>query len=310
MYNNISIPNKIQNILCQNLEWQAKTQAAINKISNYLNNSEMYFFSEYTNHGIKHIQHIFYIVENLIPQASLNKLSSKDISFLILSVYLHDLGMFLKPEGLKELFSQEMWKNKFETFIKTASRMSDIELKKIYGDTQLFIRPISLDDHLGLTERDKLTYGEFIRQNHAEIAEYIALYGFPGHTNVDLLEGFEKEHRKIIGLIVKSHCMSLRSAAEESDCKLIGKRNTYMPSNIPIIYLMVLLRMGDILDMGKDRSPHILYDMQTFNSSVSKEEWEWNQTIDSSDFNWGIAKTLYIQSEPKNTMQFIKVEKI
>lgn len=72
---------------------------------------------------------------------------------------------------------------------------------------------------------------------------------------------------------------------------------------------MALLRIGDILDMGKDRSPHIVSDMQQFNSAISKEEWEWNQAIDSSNFNWETARTLYIQALPTTTSQFVKTKK-
>ena len=154
-----------------------------------------------------------------------------------------------------------------------------------------------------------MTYGEFLRRNHAAIAEYIAINGFPGYRTTDLFTEFEDEEKRIIGLIAKSHGVSLRSAAEESSQKLIGKINSYRPSNTPIIYLMALLRIGDILDMGKDSSPHIVSDMQQFNSAISKEEWEWNQAIDSSNFNWETARTLYIQALPTTTSQFVKTKK-
>lgn len=299
----------MQNILFQDSELFAKTQMVINRINNYLYDSTMYFFPEYTNHGIRHIKNILDIADKLMPLKSMEYLTPKDISFFVVSVYLHDIGMFLKPDGLYDILSKDIWKEKFKRFVKVLSRMSDIELKKIYGDSSLFVYPNSLADPLNLSERDRLTYGEFLRRNHADIAEYIAINGFPGSTKINLLEEFDYEYRKIIGLLAKSHGMSVRSAAEESNSKLIGKKNAYKPSNVSIVYLMVLLRMGDILDMGKDRSPHILYGMQRFYSSISKEEWEWNQTIDSSNFNWEISRTLYIQAEPHNTTQFVKVEK-
>ena len=309
MYKHNKIPERLYDILEQDETWLAKTQMAIQRIGIYLYESEMFFFPEYTNHRISHVENILSIIEKLLPYGTIDILSPKDISCLILSVYLHDIGMFLKPEGLHHILLDETWKQRFKSFIKVISRMSDIELKKIYGDSSLFIYPTDLDNHLNMSNRDKLTYGEFLRRNHGDIAEYITINGFPGYNNIDLLEEFDEEHKKLIGLIAKSHCMTLRLAAEESNNNLIGKKNTYRPSNVPIVYLMILLRIGDILDMGKDRSPHILYDMQQFYSAISKEEWQWNQTIDSSNFNWKIAKTLYIQSEPKNTAQFIKVEK-
>lgn len=305
----MAIPEMFLTILSRNADWQAKTQMAISRIEKYLSDSELYFFPEYTDHRLAHITNILEITVKLIPSEILDKLTPKDISFLILGTYCHDIGMFLKPDGLENLLCIDEWKNKFTEFIKIASRLSSIELAKIYGNSQAFVYPTDLKDRLNLTTRDRLTYGEFIRRNHAPIAEYVATNGFPGHKTTDLFPEFGEEEQKIIGLIAKSHGMSLRSAAEESSRKLIGKLNSYRPSDTPIIYLMALLRIGDILDMGKDRSPHIVSDMQQFNSAISKEEWEWNQTIDSSNFSWETPRTLYIQAQPTTTSQFVKVKK-
>lgn len=305
----ITIPCRLYDILNSDREWYAKTQMVIERIEKYMNSSELYFFPEYTNHNLLHIQNVLNLIDKLITNETYSKLSAKDVAVLILGVYVHDIGMFLKVDGLKVLLSEQIWGERFHNFIKVASRMSDIELKKIYGDTQLFMHPTDLNKRLELSQRDKLTYGEFLRRNHADIAEVIVQNGMPGEINVDLLPEFDSEQKKIIGLLAKSHCMPLRIAAEESNSNLMGKRNSYKPSNVPIVYLMALLRMGDILDMGKDRAPHIISDLQEFSSMLSKEEWEWNQTIDSSNFNWDTAKTLYIQSEPKNTSQFVRIEK-
>lgn len=301
--------NRLYDVLQKDKKWYGKTQTIIDKLMPYLNSTEMFFFPEYTIHGYQHVSNILNIIENLIPDDSLNKLNAKDVSFLILSVYLHDIAMFIKPDGLYKLFELQIWKDKFNDFIKLAMRFSDIELQKIYGESEPFICPNDLNNTLNLTLRDRLTYGEFIRRNHAVLAEYIVLKSFPGNSDMNLFLEFTEEERKIIGLICKSHSMDLRSAMNESSTRLIGKTNSYRPSNTPIIYLMVLLRMGDILDMGMDRSPHVVYSMQQFESILSKEEWEWNQTIDSNNFNWSTFATLYIQSEPQNTSQFIKVKK-
>lgn len=305
--NDTVIPAILQDILNKDKIWEAKTQTSINKMSEIIENSDMYFFPEYTNHSMEHIMSIFELIGRIAPVESLEKLSPKSVSFLILSVYLHDLGMYLKPDGLRYLLSQTPWQNEYDKYIKAAQRMSDIDLKKLYGDSAGFVIPPDLNDRLELSDRHKLTYGDFLRRNHGAIAEYIAINGMPGNTKMELFEDFDDEHKKIIGLIAKSHTLPIRAAAKESN-KLMGKANLYRPSNVPIVYLMVLLRIGDILDIGKDRAPHIVYNMQRFSSPISKEEWEWNQTIDPSDFNWDTSKTLYIQSDPKNTMQFVKVE--
>lgn len=231
----MTIPEKLLTILSRNTDLHAKTLMAKNRMEKYLNSSGLYFFPEYTDHHLTHITNILDIIVKLIPVEILDILTPKDVSFLILGTYCHDIGMFLKADGLKNLLCIDEWKNRFNEFIKIASRLSSIELTKIYGNSQAFVYPTDLSCQLNLTERDKLTYGEFLRRNHAAIAEYIAINGFPGYRTTDLFTEFEDEEKRIIGLIAKSHGVSLRSAAEESSQKLIGKINSYRPSNTPII---------------------------------------------------------------------------
>lgn len=89
-----------------------------------------------------HIKNILYLVEKLIPQKTLYKLSAKDIAILVLGIFSHDIGMFLKPDGLNKLLELNEWKQKFDEFIKIMSRLSDVELKKYMEIILLLIQEI------------------------------------------------------------------------------------------------------------------------------------------------------------------------
>ena len=76
------------------------------KITNYFEMSPFYF-DEYTLHGARHISAVLEYADRLITESTYNKLKEKDISALVLGIFLHDLGMFIKESGLKHLLQLE-----------------------------------------------------------------------------------------------------------------------------------------------------------------------------------------------------------
>lgn len=52
-------------------------------------------WSERNNHGIKYIEDVFICMEAIIKETTFNQLTLKDISVLILSVVLHNIGLHI-----------------------------------------------------------------------------------------------------------------------------------------------------------------------------------------------------------------------
>ena len=61
------------------------------------------FFPDYTVHGIDHINEVLEHADALIARKTHSKLSPQDIAFLVAAIIIHDLGMFLRADGIRRL---------------------------------------------------------------------------------------------------------------------------------------------------------------------------------------------------------------
>lgn len=313
----VEIPNRLMEKLSQDRKWLGIVENVGKNIVDYFFRTP-YFFPEYTDHGIMHIQKVLEICDRLISDSSMKALSSKEIGVLIISVMLHDIGMFIQKDGLRELLYGSLkntkielldsytWEEEWQSYIQHVRRYSDKKLLEIFGDSE----PVNVPDEKmeNLREKDILLYGDFLRLMHGRLAHTIAREGFLGSETLDIFRDtkMDERMRDIIGLIARSHCMPLRDCKEYLESVF---PNVATPKNISIFYIMVLLRIGDYLDAGYDRASHVIASMQYIRSSISKEEYSWNSIIDYDDYEWDFGKhRLLIYAEPGNGDEFLKVE--
>lgn len=317
MKSELKISSRLYDKIQENEKWGANVEQVIINTKDYFYTSP-YFFPEYTHHGILHIRRILEICDKLISDRALSNMTSRELGILIISVIMHDIGMFIGEDGLHEILygisseqktdilDKYIWKKEWEQYLHMIERCSDKKLRRIFGQAgcpeQLPYKDTEIKkEHI-------LLYGEFLRQNHGRLAFEIVKYGFPGKENLDVLRKTEidDELRDIIALIARSHTMQLRGSF-----KYLEEQYTAyaQPKNIKIFYLMSLLRMADYLDAGYDRASHVIESMRTTHSEISAEEFSWNQVIDFEDYSWNIrSETLIIHANPDCSSQFLKIE--
>lgn len=281
-----------------------------------LNSSTLDFFPEYNNHGIVHLNNIFKIQDELMTKESFELLTVENIITLIISTMAHDIGMHLNYEGfltLKDSSTEnsKKWNDKWIKFFQLAKKYNETKLKGLFGDTEPVLElPKTKQD---FRTRDNMLVGEFLRVNHPELAKDILEFGFPmADGKFKKLSNQLEEENKILsfsGLLAKSHGMNLRDTFDEIES--IGyKRNLVFSHNIHIIYLMVILRLSDYLDIYKNRNPKIMLGLKTFMSEISKFEWDKNTSV--TDVNpYHIDKdAIALGVEPKDSIAFINLKKL
>lgn len=313
----IKIPERFIEKLSTDRGWLRTVEIVTNNILDYTLISP-YFFPEYTNHGIKHIQKVLDISSRIITDSSLAVMSCKEIGITIISICIHDIGMFITKDGLKKIIYGEFnntkidlldnytWKQTWENYMYSVLRMSDKRLIRIFGSDEPIQWPS--DDMENLSERDILLYGNFLREIHGRLGHVISVQGFLGMKNLDIFFGTDlnTSTKDLIGLIVRSHCIPLRDTREYLTANFT---EASYPKNIRIFYIMSILRISDYLDAGYDRASHVISCMQTKKSVNSIEEYSWNQVIDYDDYDWkSRPETLCIDAYPKNSNQFLKIE--
>ncbi|WP_435524374.1 HD domain-containing protein [Chryseobacterium indoltheticum] len=60
-------------------------------------------FPEYTDHSIHHTQEVFNIVDDVLNDDEISNLNSDEIYVLSMSSYLHDIGMCIPEEKIKDI---------------------------------------------------------------------------------------------------------------------------------------------------------------------------------------------------------------
>ena len=278
-----------------------------NSISCYLETSPFYF-DGYTTHGASHVTAVLDYADKLIPPSTYKNLSELDISILVLGIFLHDLGMYIKESGLKQLLQREArdvcddhgknctWQELWDHFIKKLKNSSGKELDEIFADKE----------HIFELSSPQVS-AAFIRKYHHLIAYHIAIHGFPGKITHELFGGISKDIVKLVGLLAKSHGMSMRELSKEVNA--FGYDNN-LPLGVPIYYLMAILRLADLLDADGNRAPRILSDMNDFCSPKSEKEWTLNQLIKGRQWaeDTGKPETLKMIAVPTNSKQFLELK--
>lgn len=313
------IPKRLLQKIDESDDWSADVKRVVSNVSVYFNRGEPFFFPEYTIHGIKHIVNVLDICNNLIPDDCIEHLTSRDISLLIISVIMHDIGMFIERDGIFQLLyghysdkkiddlDKETWNQEWNSYISKVRRYPDKVLLKLFGTaTQIQVPP---SDMTKLSYIDIIVYGDFLRQNHPRLSHQIIETGFMGIETVDVLREtvINAEVRNLIGLLARSHGMDIRNTNTYLSNRFVTASE---PKGIPIFYLMALLRIADYLDAGQGRAPRQIQQMHKHISPLSQSEWDWNQSIDYQDYRWvKMKEILEIHSNPKNTIQFTNVEK-
>ena len=312
----ITIPKKFQKCLAADPKWKRQTEVLTEALSDVLSRATD-FFPEYTDHGVGHVNTVLELAAELIPGKSIssNTLSARDAACLVAAIAIHDLGMFLTPAGLNMLMTKDWdihrnekldkcsWEEAWERYVSETKRLPQERMLRCFG-RMIEVEKTTLVKE-DMTWDDKLVIGEFLRRNHPRLAQEIAKAGLPGSTVQHFLvdAGFGTAESNIIGLIARSHGMSLRKVEEH-----LGTAS--WQSNVPVYYLMILLRLADLLDASEDRAPMIRIRQEDLGSPLSKEEWTLNRCfhIDSSVW-YPDTKNYTVTATPETSSEYARLEK-
>ncbi len=306
----IIVPSRLKDKLDEN--WSVIFHQFLHNTEGIFSSSP-YFFPEYTRHDILHINHVLKIMDRLIHNATMEKLTPAATGVLLMAAISHDIGMFLKPDGLKGLLKHREWSYRWTEYGVSLQHFSGEEIKACFGVRTESDRLVLPHDFDHLTAWQIRICGEFLRRNHPLLAQDIIENGFYGYETVNLMEGIvlhsKERYCALIALIARSHGMSLDDT--EPILKKLDDRKPEFALQIPVYYLMILLRLADYLDAGADRAPHVIASMQHFESAISLEEFRWNEIVELKDV-WGSSgdesEFIEVDTDKIDSRTFLKVE--
>ncbi len=292
-----------------------KIGSIIDEYSVLFESSHMTFFPEWTDHGIRHLQETLDTAAGLITADAWELFTEEDALILTLAIIIHDVGMTLTedqflslvarkgPARLISEFDSQSWPEMWEDFSWQVKRFSSKELKQITGSEEP--ETLTLDPDKW-TERQKKLIGEFIRRHHTRLAHEVAVYGTPAVNGSSItFSKLDESFCDLAGVVARSHGMGLRSCYD-----YLKKRhhNHVSPKNSHPIYLMVLLRIADYLQIDSSRAEKVVIKTRKFRSPLSDLEWKMHHAITDTITHTDDPESIFVVCNPKDTKTYLRLK--
>jgi molecular chaperone HtpG len=222
------------------------------------------FFREYTDHSFQHCIEVFKAACDVLANETVEIISSDDLSILALACMIHDSGLHVTEDVFIALtdqsnkavavtdFDSKSWPELWTEFVAEAKRFSAKKLVSLFGDSERVREPPPTA--IDMTQRDRLLVGEFLRRHHARFAHEFAIGAIPDAKGGQFkFDSLDRGIQDIAGLVARSHGIELRGSFDyiqrEYDLRDYNR--------IHIIFLMVLLRIADYLQIQAARAPDL-----------------------------------------------------
>lgn len=235
---------------------------------------------EYTLHDEAHIFNMLYIADKLIPEDTLEKLSSSTLFMIIITIFLHDIGMAPDAKLIKawngtltenEVDSYKEEITKFERFKKTFSQEErEIEILTKKGE---FAKATTLLNHI---------ITEYIRQSHAIRAREMIADDWSNK-----IKYYDTDLTADVADICFSHNDNTEALLNLETVKVCAEGDF-----LCLPFVAVILRLADIIDFDAKRTPQILFSHLAIENPISLKEWEKHSVINA----WSITSNSLVYS--------------
>lgn len=319
----ISIPKKLENILRQSQDLEGIVKKTLADFSPIFRDNKLFFFEEYTDHGIEHIESVLLASEEILDSQTLDLglLSPLDIAIFILSVIIHDIGMHVDFATFKALIEgnehddvivnaldYKTWSQLWEDYLSEAKKFNSKQRLAIFGDENWVFKIPDLSHKNLLNGFDKKLIGEFIRRFHPRLSQEIALKG--GIIGKDgqifnFATSLSPLNLKLVGIVARSHGMEIRDTFNY--LKEIADLSWKKPANVNIIFLMVLIRISDYFQIDSKRVDPNLLKLKTFSSPFSDLENNKHLCVQSVTEWHEDPETLMVLAAPTTSLIHLKL---
>lgn len=262
------------------------------------------FAPNYTLHDETHLLRTTELMALILGKV-LPTLNPVEIALLILSAHFHDQGMIPNVEEYKELnqvpeyvLFRDNWYIEHPNRNEIAQQLGNHTPSK-QEELRLLAQLSELDSAM-LTDYLRSTHGfrgaEFLRSRYATDKRFEV-------DGISLVE--------LVAKLCASHCESTENLTPSNGFRFDEQVSSYSV-NMP--FLAVILRLADILDFDRERTPDALYRTIHFTSDVSLREWEkhrgvhgWTVSEERIRFNVQYDHPIY-EAAARQYMDAIDVE--
>ncbi|MCR9117071.1 MAG: ATP-binding protein, partial [bacterium] len=236
-----------------------------------------YFHPQYTLHDETHLLRVCELMA-IVAGDSLLMLNPIEIFLLIGAAFYHDQGMVPDADEWIEVQASTEFQLSLKRWAIDNPNMSQIKRQisdsRVSGSKRVELRKKENE----LLEAHRT---EFLRKSHGERSEAIVnrLY-----SDSDTLSISGHNLATILGRLCVSHVLPASQLSDDLGFRLDEGIGTF---KVNTRYLALLLRLADILDFDRDRTPSVLLRTIHFSSPISLVEWSKHLSV----AGWEIGAT-------------------
>jgi len=250
-------------------------------------------FKEYTLHNRDHAKKVVHLSGQIVNDSVLNRLSALELAVIIFSSFTHDMGMHLTSNEHKRIIQSQDFIDTILDWpeLHKELELSRLKLKNIMDETER----LTLETHLFQLQETALA--AYLRPRHALRETYLTIFDRlkTEAGRKDLFEVSNVSFEDYLIDICMSHNLDIAVLAESN-----GPYNDRFPRDIIVggqslnaQFCATVLRLSDILDFDRERTPHILFESLGISNSnipgaeVSLKEWSKHLAVHTLDINDG-----------------------
>jgi len=215
---------------------------------------------EYTLHDSSHSAKVLEIMGKIIPPEVLENLNKIELSLLILSAYLHDIGMTCDKKEREEIINND---SEFEILFKSnTDKYQKFEQYTLEGN---YRAATFIQDQI---------FTEYLRRNHvSRSGAYIQQKFITGEF---ILNYNGVPFYKLLIRVCDSHAEPVKNLYNIKQWPRETLIDDYI---INVQYISLILRLADILDLDAERTPKVIYEFVNPEDPISIIEWKKHRSI-------------------------------
>jgi len=233
---------------------------------------------EYTLHDEVHCLRVTELMYKVMPQSVIKLLNPIEITLLILSAHFHDQGMVLEAGEIDALNINSEFRVFKDNWILNHPNLQNV--KQILKD-----KNISEAERTNYkqTEREleAALLTDYVRQTHGQRSSDFV------HGKYDNDQRWKALESSLVEFVARLSLSHVKSAYDLTNANGFRYDEVIGTYRVNMVYLGLVLRLADILDFDRDRTPDSLYRTIDFRSKVSLNEWEKHRSVNG----WVIDST-------------------
>jgi hypothetical protein len=216
---------------------------------------------QFTLHDEVHFVRVTELMAMLLG-TTLSELNSVERALLILAAHYHDQGMIPDADDVERIrnspefqMHRDLWAIEHPNMHEILDQLANPAIRE--GERLAF--------SLKIAELENALWAEFLRRNHGEESGRFVRKTLTTDPRL-FVDGVPIADS--LALLCESHVLDPRELQQLPMDRLVST------STVNLRFLAIILRLADILDFDRERTPDSLYRTVHFTSGVSVQEWE------------------------------------